>query len=128
LCGDDVRPGRGRGDRDRRAEAAGRGGLGTPGTVPLSHRSVTVSPAYKPLPVTVTFVPAGPLAGCTGNQTPLLKNSAAGSAGWLSHEPHPPAASTVPSGSSTAAASCLVAVIEPVAVQAFVAGLYNWAG
>src|SRR6185437_17027390 len=28
LCGDHVRPGRGRGDRDRRAEAAGDGGLG----------------------------------------------------------------------------------------------------
>src|SRR5215831_13062915 len=29
LCADDVRPGRGLGDRDRRAETAGRGGLGT---------------------------------------------------------------------------------------------------
>src|SRR5262249_58917336 len=39
----------------------------------------------------------------------------------------PPVTRTSPWASSAAAGSCLAAFIEPVAVHAFVAGLYNWA-
>src|SRR5215470_3383657 len=43
--------------------------VGRPRITALSQNSATRSPASKPLPDTVTFVPAGPLAGCTDIRT-----------------------------------------------------------
>ena len=55
----------------------------------------------------------------------MLKTSALDNAGWLPQELHPPAASTVPSGSTVAVAPNLASFIDPVVLHLPVAGSYS---